>query len=172
MTSTQLSLRRFWTSAVHDNRRFIPSSSTRTAHDRVSGDVSERSASATQVTCSGWACVLLPEPDQPIRHPERRGHRRPGAEGQVPLIDARISIGRRSPNAELPSATPADQITVSDLDGRSVIQTTQTIPRRSCTSTRPYVHAGSQLYHNALRRARTIGPRRRRDRCCIQRTGS
>ena len=88
----------FWTSAVHDNRRFIrlvdktPLTIEEWRRQRAiyqAGDTSD-------LLRLGLAFFYL-EPDQPIRHPERRGHRRPGAEEPY-LIDAR-SIGRRSPNA-------------------------------------------------------------------------
>lgn len=139
----------FWTSAVHDNRRFI------------------RLVDKTPLTIEEWrrqrAIYQAGDTSDLLRlglaffylnRTNRSGILNAGVIGGQAqkgkyLIDARFN---RATLTERLTALGdlADQITVSDLDGRSVIQTYADDPSTFMYIDPPYVHAGSQLYLNAF----------------------
>lgn len=139
----------FWTSAVHDNRRFV------------------RLVNKTPLTIEEWRRQRTIYQDGDVSDPLRLGlaffylnrTNRSGilnagviggqAQQGKYLIDARFN---RTTLTERLTAIGdlADQITVSDLDGRSVIQTYADDPSTFMYIDPPYVRAGSQLYLNAF----------------------
>jgi DNA adenine methylase len=139
----------FWTSAVHDNRRFV------------------RRVNKIPLTIDEWrrqrTIYQGGDASDPLRlglaffylnRTNRSGILNAGVIGGQKqqgnyLIDARFN---RTTLTERLTAIGdlADQITVSDLDGRSVIQAYADDASTFMYIDPPYVHAGSQLYLNAF----------------------
>lgn len=139
----------FWTSAVHDNRQFV------------------RLVNKIPLTIDEWrrqrTIYQAGDASDPLKlglaffylnRTNRSGILNAGVIGGQAqqgkyLIDARFN---RTTLTERLTAVGdfADQITISDLDGRSVIQAYADDPSTFMYIDPPYVHAGSQLYLNAF----------------------
>jgi DNA adenine methylase len=139
----------FWTSAVHDNRRFV------------------RLVNKTPLTIEEWrrqrTIYQTGDASDPLKlglaffylnRTNRSGILNAGVIGGQAQqgkyrIDARFN--RETLTERLTAIGDlADQITVSDLDGRTVIKTYAKDPSTFMYIDPPYVHAGSQLYLNAF----------------------
>lgn len=139
----------FWMSAVHDNRRFVR------LVDKVPLTIEEwrRQRSIYQAGDNsdpfklGFAFFYL-------NRTNRSGILNAGVIGGQAQkgeyrIDARFNRTTLTERLAAIGAL-ADRITVSDLDGRSVIHTYGDDPVTFIYIDPPYVHAGSQLYLNAF----------------------
>lgn len=139
----------FWASAVHDNRRFVGlvNKAPLTIEEWRRQRAIYQAGDASDPLQLGFAFFYL-------NRTNRSGIVNAGVIGGQAqkgkyLIDARFN---RATLTERLTAIGdlADQITVSDLDGRSVIQTYADDPSTFMYIDPPYVRAGSQLYLNAF----------------------